>query len=152
MIVCSMQAKPVQRVRASEAHRIGSVKFAPLSAKLMLKERSDESSLVMQMHHIDAPAFAIGLPPAGCTVPLFHFRKSHDRKRCNMVMASESVIAQVPTHGRMDDIRVDIPVAVNDKDVAIGDELVVFVEYKLKRPVVAELAGIQLESLKKARR
>ena len=152
MIVCSMQAKPVQRVRASEAHRIGPVKFAPLSAKLMLKERSDESSIVVQMHHIDAPAIAIGLPPAGFTVPFFHLRKSLDRNQGNMVMASESVTAQVPTHGRMDDIRVDIPVAVNDKDVAIGDELVVFVEYKLKRPVVAEIAGIQLESLKKARR
>ena len=78
MIVCSIQAKPVQRVRAIEAHRIGSLKLAPLSAKLVPKERRDvdqESSLVMQMHHIDAPAIAIGLPPAGCTIPFFHLRK-----------------------------------------------------------------------------
>ena len=67
-------------------------------------------------------------------------------------MTSESVTAQVPTQGRMDDIRVDIPVAVNDKDVAIGDELVLFVEYGRKRPVVAQLAGIQLESRTKARK
>ena len=66
-----------------------------------------------------------------------------------MVMSSESVTAQVQTQGRMDDIRVDIPVAMNASDIAIGDELVLFVA-KRKRPVVAQLAGIQLEP-KKAR-